>query len=177
MSRFRSTITLASLVATMGFAATAGADQNIHVPATACSPKKSDVSKTQYNGSRIQNESTSSSAVVVCPVNYRDDPNHGPSNFFIRVIDRNSSSDVSCTLRVFEEFTTNVMFQSTVASSGSSTDVQDLDDGSGDGIVLNPFAGFSMFNVECTLPKDPGSSARSAVVNYQLGQVCTGSCP
>jgi hypothetical protein len=174
----RKAIAIVSLFAPIfGLILTAHADNNVHIPGTACSPRKSDVGKTQYNTVRIQNESTSSSATVACPVHYEDDANHGPTNFFVRVVDRNSSSDVSCTLRIFDEFSTTVLFQSTVRSSGNSTAVQDLDDGSGDGIELDPFAGFAMMSMDCTLPLDPGSSHRSAVVNYQLGQVCTGVCP
>ena len=87
----------------------AHADRNAHVPGTACTPRKSDVGRINYNNTSAINDDTASTARVACPVFYESqgtlDANgehNKPSNLFIRVIDRNRTADVSCTLSVYQ---------------------------------------------------------------------------
>jgi hypothetical protein len=152
------------------------AEKNVKEPGTFCSPIKGDIGKINYTNTSVINESTSS-AKVMCPVIFHADSVNRPGNMFPRVIDRNTSANITC--RVFgfpfDNVDTGQVWQSPQVSTSGTTDpitgntLQDMDDGSGDGIVLTDVMGF-VLTMTCTLPGAPSSSTRSEIVNYQLGQ-------
>ena len=152
----------------------AHAERNVHVPGTACSPKKADVSKINYTNISAVNEANSS-AQVVCPVHFRETSTNIPSNMFIRVIDRSTSANVSCTVYAIPDGSLpGVVYQKTSSSSGTSDPdtgllLQDIDHEFDEGTVIRDAPGW-VFTITCTLPAATSSSTRSEIVDYQLGQ-------
>ncbi len=150
------------------------AERNMHTPGTACSPRKADVDKINYTSTSAVNESTTSTAQVVCPIQLRSDSVNKPSNVFIRVIDRSTSADVSCTLFAFADgHLPGTIYQKTAKSSGTKDPagnlIQDINHGSDEGINVADAPGL-VFTMTCTLPAAGGSSTRSEILDYQLGQ-------
>ncbi len=142
--------------------------ETIHVPGTACRPKKSDVSKTNYNSTSIVNEATSS-ATVVCPVHYQDSPVENPIDLQIFVIDRSSSSNITCTVTGFPDLdiSPGAIFQESGSSSGSKSSIQPIVGIDGVAFDLQGFEGL-MFTFSCSLPSSSSSSNRNEVVDYVL---------
>lgn len=153
---------------------TVQAERNVHVPGTACNPRLSDVSKIQYNNMSAVNEATSS-AKVACPFMYQTDWVNKPSNLFLRVIDRSTSANVSCTVYAFAfDDLPGTVWQKTATSVGTSDPdtgniLQDINAPNEEGIQLSDAPGL-VFTVTCTLPASSTTSNRSEVVDYQLGQ-------
>ena len=168
MSR-RPLAAMAALIAGSLFSqATPRADNTVHVAGTACRPRKADVSKTNYNNTSIVNEATSS-ATVVCPVQYQDDPFASPVSFEIFVIDRSTSSNISCTLFGFADLdiAPGNIFQEAGNSVGSGTAVQPLQTIDGNAFDIQGVPGLN-FTFNCTLPSSSSSSNRSSVVSSRL---------
>lgn len=162
MFRTRLTGVAALAIALCGqLPAFAGLD--IDVPGNACRPRKSDVSKIQFGTMSTINEATSS-ATVVCPVHYQDNPQGSNPNIFrIRMIDRSTSANISCKVMSFHDLEPGMLFQVTVNSSGSSSSQIERT------VTLDPNFG-AMFTMTCTLPASSSSSNRSEIVSYKLEQ-------
>jgi hypothetical protein len=148
-------------------------DDAIHVAGTACRPRKSDVSKTNYNNTSIVNES-SSSAKVACPVHLQENGFFlTPNDMEIFAFDRSSSSNITCTLFAFDGASPGTIFQEPAVSSGTKDPVTgkslQMLRGIDGAIELSGFQGLHMFSLTCTLPGASDSSPRSEIVDYRIG--------
>jgi hypothetical protein len=146
----------------------ARASRDIHLPGTACRPRKGDVGKVQLGNQSLVNED-SASATVACPITYQDNPaGSDPSSFKARVIDRSTSGNVSCTLFAFPELeipTGGQLFQTTRTTSGNGSTIRELAF-----TVPDESLHFQVYTMTCTLPGASSSSTRSEIFDYTLYQ-------
>ena len=104
---------------------------------------------------------TANSAVnVYCPV-IKDSGTSRILSATVRVIDRNSSANFSCTLATVRSDGTVQQFQ-TVSSSGSSPAPQNLTF-SGQGAASN-----GSYSLECTMPAFVPGTSVSTLINYTV---------
>jgi hypothetical protein len=177
----RRTIAAAGTIgAVLSLAVAARGARDVVIPGTACTPRASDTGRINYTATSAVNESTSSRATVFCPFNYPTQPNFPTSNVFVRVIDRDpgpegDTHNIVCELVAIVHDGPGAVFRVKVKSTGSlnpdtpGNPIQDLDDGSGDGIVVIGVAGL-VYSLKCTLPAAT-SLGKSEVVDYQIDPV------
>jgi hypothetical protein len=104
---------------------------------------------------------TANSAVnIYCPV-IKDSGTSRIQSATVRVIDRNSSADFSCTLATVRSDGTTQQFQ-TVRSTGSSPAPQNLTF-SGQGAASN-----GSYSLECTMPAFVPGTSVSTLINYTV---------
>jgi hypothetical protein len=142
-------------------------------PATACVAGKGDNSKIQYSSTSLNNESSTASAKVFCPFPYEVDSYfRDASNLFepiVRVfltyVDKNSSSNITCTL--VTTFADGAPILSIPQTSSSSSSTAKTFDWSFD---LASFldGGGRVAGISCTLPLAASSTSRSGIRSYRF---------
>ena len=122
-----------------------------------CNPQKADVGKVSYTSQfGAQNDSTTSTARVFCPVVGEFT---GPFGFNILVRDRSATADISCTLTMTSPNLATIVFTSTQTSTGSSAFPQML-------LFSPPAMNGWIATIACTLPINSGSA--SSIVNLGI---------
>jgi hypothetical protein len=152
---------LVALALSMAFGAPAFASI-MYRSGTACVAGKNDASKVNYSQFGIQNESSSSSAKVWCPVLYDRDDSGNILDLGITVFDQNSTSgkDVSCTVYGIDPEAGVGYNPPSQHTSGALSTAQT--------IVFPdvPSPGFFGYTFSCSLPLAPSSSKLSRVSVY-----------
>jgi hypothetical protein len=128
----------------------AQADQIEMINGTACTPNRADAGKINYSRTLgIFNEGTSS-GTIYCPVVYTDSSvNELARSVRVNVVDRHTSSNISCTANGLYEDGTVGVSGGTYTTSGASSGVQSM--------YWDLAQGF-IYNVYCVLPAQQGSN-------------------
>jgi hypothetical protein len=125
-----------------------------------CTPVLSDINKIEHGSPYGVHNVSSSTAQVQCPFNNNFSGTYSVNDVWVTVYDRNSSTNVSCTLYGVA-LDGNIIWQTSGSSSGSSAPAQF--------IRLHPPQGglLGTMNMRCSIP-GVTSSGFSHVTTYRL---------
>ncbi len=134
-----------------------------------CQPGQGSESKIVYTQSEgVRNINTTSTATLYCPIDSvvvksgTDFPGAYKA-LRVRVLDRNTTTNISCTLK---SYTTSGILMTTFptrSSTGSSSSIQTLEWNSSN----NTFSNNHTFRVSCTLPLGTTSTSQSTIVQVE----------
>jgi hypothetical protein len=163
---------LGAVLVVMSFAATAGADTttNYHIHGgQVCQPGQGSESRIVYVQSEgVKNIHTTSTATLYCPVDtvvvkVNTDNPISYKAIRVRVLDRNTSTNITCTLKSYTQTGQLSVTYSNKSSTGSSNSIQTIEWLSSS----NTFFNNHTFRVSCTLPLGTSSTTQSAIVQVE----------
>lgn len=132
-------------------------------PGNQCQPAKADVGKIGYGNTFIQNESSTASARIFCPLAFdfgTISTEHDTLRITVNTVDRNPTANISCTALATDNDTGGVIWN---GGSKSTTGTGDIGDLRWEIPLQTDQRIFGAYAVMCTLPLAPTASQRSAL--------------